>query len=106
MAFSGPLFISRSSPLGEQTFTVRLPSLVVTTTFETRGLSLKVRVSVFTPFSFVVVISELSGPGAVTGAVFAVSVLAVLAVAFELLPLEQPATSAIDDAVRAKARIL
>jgi len=36
---------------------------VVTTTFETRGLFLKVRVSVLTPLlSVVVVISELSGP--------------------------------------------
>ena len=89
--------------------TVRLPSRVVTTILETRGLSLKVRVSVFTPFSFVVVISELSGPGAVVGAVFAASVLVLVlapAVAFELSLLEQPATSAIDEAVRAKARIL
>jgi len=87
--------------------TVRLPSRVVTTILETRALSLKVRVSVFTPFSFVVVISELSGPGAVVGAVAAsVLVLVVLAVAFELSLVEQPATSAIDAAVRAKARIL
>jgi len=35
---------------------------VVTTTFDTCGLSRNVRVSVRTPFWFVVVISELSGP--------------------------------------------
>jgi hypothetical protein len=47
---------------------------VVTTTLDTRGLSLKVRVSVLTPLlSVVVVISELSGPVVVT----------VLGVAFE-----------------------
>jgi hypothetical protein len=39
---------------------------VVTTTLETRGLPLKMRVSVTTPFaSVVVVMVELSGPGRV-----------------------------------------
>src|SRR5581483_2019907 len=82
------------------TFTVRFPSRVVTTTFETRGLSRKVRVSVRTPFSFVVVISELSGAvvvEVVVGATFE------FALAFDVLSLVQlevisakaPATIAI-----------
>ena len=70
---------------------------------------MKVRVSVFTPFSFVVVISELSGPGAVAGAVFAASVLVLVfapAVVFELSLLEQPAANAIDAAIRPRVKIL
>jgi hypothetical protein len=66
--------------------TVRLPSRVVTTTFDTRGLSRNVRVSVLTPFSFVVVISELSGAAVVAGLVIAVPVFA-FALEFAVLSL-------------------
>jgi hypothetical protein len=59
--------------------TVRTPSRVVTTTFETRGLLRKVRVSVRTPFSFLTVISELSGAVVVVATSFALA----LALAFE-----------------------
>src|SRR6266436_5286766 len=56
---------------------MRVPLRVVTTTLETRGLFLKVRVSVLTPLlSVVVVISELSGPSVVV-------VLAAVLLAFE-----------------------
>src|SRR6185503_2458997 len=67
-----------SSPLREVTLTVRAPLRgVVTTTFETRGLSRKVLVSVRVPLaSTLVAISELSGAGAVVGDVVAVAALA------------------------------
>jgi hypothetical protein len=65
-----------------------------------RGLFLKVRVSVFTPFWFVVVISELSG-----AVVVAVSVPA-LALAFVVSLLEQPAPSAASAAIAPQIKIL
>ncbi len=62
---------------------MRLPFWVVTTTFETRGLFLKVRVSVLLPLlSVVVVISELSGPVVVVVLV-AVSLALEFAFAFD-----------------------
>ena len=54
-------------------------TLVVTTTREMRGLSRNVRVSVRTPFSFVVVIVELSGASVV---VVVAALLSVAALAF------------------------
>jgi hypothetical protein len=59
-----------------------------------RGLFLNVRVSVRTPFSFVVVIIESSGPAVVVEAVFAFAFALVLAV---LSVLEQLAATIASD---------
>src|SRR4030095_14192266 len=84
---------SRSSPLGETTFAVLTPFLVVTTTFFTLGLFRNVRVSVFTPFaSTIVMTSELSGASRVDAvASVVVAVFAFVVGSFVLL---QPAANA------------
>src|SRR6185503_17067511 len=68
---------SRSSPLREVTLTVLLPSRVVTTTLDMRGLFRNVLVSVLVPLaSTEVVISELSGASTVVGLAVAVASVA------------------------------
>jgi hypothetical protein len=77
------------------------PFLVVTTTFDTRGLFRNVLVSVFTPLaSTVVEISELSGAGRVVAvgsvALFAVALALAVALSFVF---EQPTATAASNSI-------